>query len=571
MLAGTLVLAAARPARAEEPPDREIAGLIGALGAGSFRVRDGATRRLWEIGQPAAAALQRAAASENLEVRTRAQMILAYLRLGIEADWPAGLADRARKLESCSDAERKAILDAVCEALGGRALPFLLAQLAIGDDKAKADALARVKALAAADRAVWGRIIGLLREPENACQGQALILARVNTGCTIEAMKLLSRFDVGSSQRAKILSDGVAGLLDLLKQFRFDEALSQAGEYAEAAPTEARFLYLQAEALAALEQDDKAEALRAKALGVHPSSEAPHYTAAEMLQHKLGRRRLAEKEWRKILAIPPSDDVYDMNALVRLQAIYAQCGLYAQAADCLEQAVAMIQQARSRGGGVGIVGGDIDTMRKHVRHLRETAARRGHARPEVRDVRPDHVIGLNVGAAVKDGKLKEMREALRQAAATVRIDIQPRGLRLFDRKLLVVRYDAAKGRLGVYLHGSACSEPAALRLSGKTARIAVLSLDCCYVYEVDVAGGSASQVARYEKDYTLRLAPGNKIAACRNLRVTVNGKGWAWKDVLAGVQMDYLPEKFDVAIEGTRPCGKPLKLKLTTAANDPDG
>ena len=70
---------------AADPPDdpnRRVAELIRQLGADSYLDREAATRALREIGEPARAALQRAAEHEDLEVRLRAAALFDELRQG---------------------------------------------------------------------------------------------------------------------------------------------------------------------------------------------------------------------------------------------------------------------------------------------------------------------------------------------------------------------------------------------------------------------------------------------------------------------------------------------------------
>ncbi len=571
VLGGLAMLAQVRgvPA-ADDLLDKEIAALIRELGADSYKARQRATARLWRIGRPAVAALEAAARSEDLEVSTRAGMILADLRAGIEPDWPLEIVALARKVNWCVESQRRAGLEAICKALKGKALPFLLARLTAGGAKDKAHALGCIEKLASSDRAIYGRIIELLDQPANEYQGQALILARVHTGSTIAALKLMSKYDPGSSERRKIVVAAVENITGLLKQYRFESAAKEAAEFAEAVPADPRFVYLQAEAVSALGDDARAATLRARALALNPDAEVPHYTAGEMLQQKLGRRTLAEKEWERVLGIAPADGVYDMNALIRLHSIYKECGLFERAAERLSEALDLVEAARRKSGGVGIVGGSIASLRERAEGLRVRARGRppgGNAK--VRDKWPDNQMRLNIQVAVRDGKLTELREALGKVSATVGMNVQPRGLRLFDKKLLTVRYDAGKQEVGVYLNNSRCCAPAPLHLSGKTGRFAIRSLDCYHIFEVDPAGGQARRIARFEKDYMVYLRPGDKIAAWREVALKINGKPRKWKDLLAGVAFDYLPEKLAVTIEGKRPTGEPLELKFNITPEDP--
>jgi len=137
--------------------------------------------------------------------------------------------------------------------------------------------------------------------------------------------------------------------------------------------------------------------------------------------------------------------------------------------------------------------------------------------------------------------------------------------------VLAVRYDAGKGELGVFLNHSPGAKPTPLNLPpGKVAKVALRSLDCFYIYQVDPAGGPAKKLTRYEYDYRFVIRPGLKIAACRDLAVTVNGKAHAWQDALAGIPLDYLPEKLHLVVKGVRPSGKPLSMDLKITPNEPE-
>src|SRR5438552_1160736 len=64
------------PAVADDPDDKEIARLVKQLGSSDYRTRDAATKRLKEIGEPAAEALVGAMTSNDLETCRRAEAIL---------------------------------------------------------------------------------------------------------------------------------------------------------------------------------------------------------------------------------------------------------------------------------------------------------------------------------------------------------------------------------------------------------------------------------------------------------------------------------------------------------------
>src|SRR6266404_1755351 len=67
------------PAVADDPDDKEIARLVKQLGSSDFRVRDAATKRLKEIGEPALDAMTKAATHSDVEVRRRAVDLVAVI------------------------------------------------------------------------------------------------------------------------------------------------------------------------------------------------------------------------------------------------------------------------------------------------------------------------------------------------------------------------------------------------------------------------------------------------------------------------------------------------------------
>jgi hypothetical protein len=95
-----LIVVALAPAAAAAPPGSgEIARAIEDLGAGEFEKREAATELLWQAGKAAEEALRGAVRSTDPEVRTRAEALLARLRLGIRPETPpevAALIDQFR-------------------------------------------------------------------------------------------------------------------------------------------------------------------------------------------------------------------------------------------------------------------------------------------------------------------------------------------------------------------------------------------------------------------------------------------------------------------------------------------
>src|SRR5438309_404162 len=75
--AGLLLILPFVPAVADDPDDKEIARLVKQLGSSDFRVRNAATKRLTEIGEPALDPLRNV--TTPLESRRRAEQIVAVI------------------------------------------------------------------------------------------------------------------------------------------------------------------------------------------------------------------------------------------------------------------------------------------------------------------------------------------------------------------------------------------------------------------------------------------------------------------------------------------------------------
>ena len=149
-----------------------------------------------------------------------------------------------------------------------------------------------------------------------------------------------------------------------------------------------------------------------QALALAPDAEAPHYLAGELLG-QLGRRRLAAAEWQRILDIPPADGVYDINAHLRLSALYAASGLFERAATSLEKALDAYAKARDAGQGMAIAGGTAESLQMEVNRLRQKAGQ--YPAP------PDAVLEDEVG----EGALKAT------IAVLIKDDKNPTGTRIF--------------------------------------------------------------------------------------------------------------------------------------------
>ena len=92
ILLGTVVLVSHNLDGA--PPDKEqIAKLVKQLGDNDFDVREAASRKLLEVGEPAEDALATAAKSDDAEVSRRATEILERFKWGLYPDTPKNVAE----------------------------------------------------------------------------------------------------------------------------------------------------------------------------------------------------------------------------------------------------------------------------------------------------------------------------------------------------------------------------------------------------------------------------------------------------------------------------------------------
>ncbi len=525
---------------------QSIDARIRELGAARHAVREQAADVLRRIGLPAAEALRRAARSNDPEVHTRAREILKDVLLGITPDWPAELADTARGLigEESADA-RCATIRTVAERMQTRCIAFLVAAMAREFER---DARTALKCLKSFDRASvpWTQVATLIGEPQTRQQAEALALAHELNERPVAALTVMQRHGLNNDARRKLIDQAVKDLKTMHKESRFDELIAAASPYAAAATNEARFLYFQAHGLQHTDGSGDADALRRKALELNPDDEAPHFVCGELL-NELGRADWAADEWRRILAIAPTNDVYDMNAWARLGAFHAGAGDYALAADFYEALLEAYTTARERSTGYGLLGADKDTLAAKVRGLRKLAAGRAD-RP-----RQDVKLHFEIETQVKGGRDRELDEALAGTDDIVNVNIKPEGIRLLDKDCAGLSYDPAGQTLAVLLNGRPCATRG-LALKGATGTVAVASDDCCYIVDVDAATGKIVRRSRFELDYVLKLKSGTDSPP-RGARFEVRGKTYDWDAFTRGIPLDWLPDKLGIKLQRTTPGG----------------
>lgn len=295
-----------------------------------YAVRQRAADELRKIGCPAVPALERAAQSDDPEVADVARAILKDARLGVSAAWPKALAQDLRQYETMTAVARDAFIRQVISEMRAEAVPFLLVRLAFGDAQ---EAQRVLNALSQSkDDRMAERLVATLKTPGNEWQARALAWAHLTRKEPQAALRVLAAGKVKDDALRSVIQQIIT---DLLRQFAKEEykiVAMTAGEAAAIAPDEPRLLYLQALAWRQLGKEKEPAELEKQALELNPREEGPHYSAGDMLMD-LGANELSQREWEAILKIPPADDVYDINAHMRLggkKANIAVCSL-----DCV--------------------------------------------------------------------------------------------------------------------------------------------------------------------------------------------------------------------------------------------
>ncbi len=527
--------------------------LIHDLGDESYQVRERATEELGNLSEAEIPLLEKAVESGDPEVRVRARKIVEQLRLGIRPDWPPELVQLVQDYHGLDSSARIQALSTLDGALKEKAAPFLISCTASSDEAEAGAALELLRKLMNDHRAVAERIVRLLKKPTRNTQRKTLAWALSCMGNTPEALQKLAGVDSKDNIRSELYEQGVKGLIALQKDAQFEKMSEDAGQLADAAPLEARFLYLEAEALVSLGKGNEAKKLRKKALALHPDEEAPHYAAGEMLG-EIGRKHLATREWETILNIPPVDEVYDINAHLRLSDILSKNEEFQQAANHLEKAINLSKAQR-----LFMIGADEKTIQERLQSLRQQAAQQKEPAPDEKDEKAD--LHMNIRFEVKDGKLKEMNDAVKQADRVLNLNVKPLGVRILDLPNTSLHYDAGNKQLLLLLNKQPCENPLPLEIKGRQARIAVHSLDCTYVFEITAASGDVKLIARYEKNYVIQFVPKGLSKDLTQVEATINDQPYDWEDMREGIRFDFLSETLDVKISGTDSSKQPQTIK----------
>jgi len=549
----TAVIAAAPPPK-ESPVDK----LIRELGDNSFAVRERATEQLRKMGESAISALKKALDSTDAEVRWRAKDILAELSLGITPDWPPDLADLARKYESLPPHQQTQALNRLATVLKEKAASFILFRLSQGADHEAEPALRALQTLPPS--LIAPRVLKELSNPQKPVERRAVSWALASEGKILEALRAVASLPPPHNAPPELIEKALQTLQAQFNGRKYEEAADTARQFAEAAPADTRFLYIQAMATEKLGKGAKAEELVVHALALNPRDESRHFTAGEWLR-KARRDDWAAREFEKILKMEPEDSVYDCNAYFRMSDISLTAENFADAADWMQKGLESFRRAAAAGNGFGIVGPAEKDIEAQIQRLRKQAERVAGKKADPNAPLDHDDLNISIGIALKDARAADMRKAVASAVGALSLQVEPRGLRVLDQPNATMRYDPKAREIALFLGNSRASQPASIELKGDRARLAVNMMDVCYIFEFNTATGDARRVARFERDYVLTLEPSERMRALKDVTVVLNGKKYDWQAALKGIRFDVLPDKLDIAVEGVNADGKKMELK----------
>jgi hypothetical protein len=194
--------------------------------------------------------------------------------------------------------------------------------------------------------------------------------------------------------------------------------------------------------------------------------------------------------------------------------------------------------------------------------VRDLEARAERAKTQARQ--PERSLEVNIRAVLEDGELADFQKAMQAAVVKYGLKIQPLGLRIGDmRGAFSVRYDPETQTAGFYVNESLCERPVPLVFKEDSVTVAVEQLDTVYFYRVDRAGGKAVLTERYSFDYELVVVADDTLKNYESPGFEVGAKTYSWPALQEGVRLDWLPDRFEIELEGVSRQGRKEQIRYT--------
>lgn len=528
----------------------ELKQLVEKLGAGSYAERQTTANAIIKTGDTAVPYLEAVTNSNDPEVRMVAVDLLNQIKSGVTAEWPADIADRALKIQDNSQGDRLRFYGRVKKAVGVKSVSYLMKRGAIETDEGRKYLLELLCTNDVPEMAE--SIAGSVADPDTRWMAQVLAWAYRNTKKESMAVKVLAKQKCMDAEARMWLDDKLDSLCREVESGKLLSAVIADAKYCiSIVPDDGRFYYVTAAALAKSGEKKEADEVIDKTLSLYPDKEQPHYDTANFL---LGRKwyDMAQSEFLKVLDLPETDSILDVNAYLRLGDIAKSKKEYQDAVEYYESAMTLDRKRAQDGSGAILKGYD--------RNMEEVI---GVLKKECVD---DQVI-CEISIRLKpDGNRKAEDVAAEYAKAdiTIKMNIQPEGVRFSDLPKTSFRYDNEKSCIEAVMNGAVLDRFEAVLQ--KKVMMAALIRDEIAFCEIDNDTGGSQMKDTVRLDYELSVKADSNITV--NLKpFRVDKTEYDGKNIQkAPLSLDILPKELSFSLDcssgGSDPADKALSDAL---------
>ncbi|MDA3873304.1 MAG: hypothetical protein PF795_05030 [Kiritimatiellae bacterium] len=528
------------------------------LGAETYPEREVASTRLWEIGTPALDAVRRAAASDDPEVRMRANEVLPFLERGVRPGFSEALQAEMLQSDGVSGDKIKQLITRIIEAHNVEVLPFLAYHL---NGKHRNLALSTLDQLLAA-YPIEGDLIALLNNPPlDRKEENVLREALLKSSTAQDLHTALGLENLSASQRKDIIDWALELLLDSFNAKEFSNLVVHAERFWKREPNDARFLYLLAFGKHSAESPEAATPYLMKIKVLNPEDEVAHYEAGRfLLQFSKNVRTFAEFEFLMVLELSPDESVYDMKSYLQLAELNQNKEDYFRAAEYMEKSLRIYRAQKRAGLNVRLTGGDEAGLEAEIKALELKASTAIFGKQPIRI----HYLPL-----VKDDKEKAYYEAVNTTSGRMRFDAKPKGEEGIEIGLLMLNYDEDTGKMKMTFDGEVVHDDLAFTFKKQGPRRLLLQCrDMRYIFEMDPQSGEGTIIATFELDYRCTVIISGEMRNLDQLTIRLNGVVLSPEDLDEQIAFDVLPEKLEFLLEAKTREGHGAGLKYTIDPQD---